>query len=102
MPGNHAYLWNHKDGTSAGKRGGFKKPNTGGGEKGPSGDSCNKVENSEGKEQAVMDSMRQYGNAGIWFPFANDCHSAVYAALMSHGLVNPGAPGGRLGDPKKP
>ena len=99
MPGNHAYLWNHKDGTSAGKQGGFKKPNTGGGEKGPAGDSCNKVDSSEGKEQAVMQSMRAYGNAGIWFPFANDCHSAIDAALTPHGLVNPGAPGGRLGKP---
>ena len=99
MPGNHAYLWNHKDGTSAGKQGGFKKPSTGGGEKGPAGDSCNKVDSSEGKEQAVMQSMRAYGNAGIWFPFANDCHSAIDAALTPHGLVNPGAPGGRLGKP---
>jgi hypothetical protein len=98
MPGNHAYLWDHKTGTSAAKQGSSKSGPDGSGEKGPGGgDSCAKVAGSEGKEQAVMDSMRKSGNAGVWWPFANDCHNAIDQALTPHGLVNPGVPNGRFG-----
>jgi hypothetical protein len=95
--GNHAYLWNHKDQSSAGMQGMFKGGKSGGGEAGPGGDSCSKVKDSEGKENAVMDSLRRNGNAGPWIPFLNDCATAANTALLIHGLTNPGAPGGRLG-----
>ncbi|HEY6513296.1 MAG TPA: RHS repeat-associated core domain-containing protein [Burkholderiaceae bacterium] len=98
--GNHAYVWDYKTSTSAGRQAsvGSEGGPDGSGEKGPGGgDACNKVKGSEGKEAAVMASMRRYQNAGFWMPFANDCHDSVDAALTAHGLPNPGAPGGRLG-----
>jgi YD repeat-containing protein len=95
--GNHAYLWNHKDQSSAGMQGMFKGGKTGGGEAGPGGDACKKVEGSEGKENAVMASLRKNGNAGPWIPFLNDCATSADTALLVHGLTNPGAPGGRIG-----
>ena len=97
--GNHSYLWDATSGNAEGMRG-----STGSGmaskEKGPigsDGDACNKVQDSEGKERAVMDYMKKYGNWGTWLPVVNDCHSAVARALDANGLQNPGAPGGRLG-----
>ena len=96
--GNHAYPWDTTTNTAEGMRG-----SSGMGadvnEKGPSTDSCNVVEGSKGKEQEIMDFMRENQNNGIWFPGINDCHNAVQDAVENFGLKYPGAPGGRLGAP---
>ena len=68
-------------------------------EKGPSGDSCNKVEGSDGKEKQIMDFMRGNQNAFVWIPGMNDCHNGVERAIGANGLRTPGVPGGRLGNP---
>lgn len=100
--GNHAYIWNHIDQSSAGMGGAFKLGKTGAGEVGPAGgDECKQVKGSEGKEGAVMASLRRNANAGPWIPGLNDCHNAVDTALLIHGLPNPGPPGGRFPWPRR-
>ena len=69
-------------------------------EKGPIQDSCNVVENSKGKEKEIMDFMKKNENNGLWVPYINDCHNAVQDAVEHSGLVYPGAPGGRFGEPR--
>ncbi len=99
--GNHAYPWDTTTNTAEGMRG-----SSGSGadsnEKGPGadGDSCNEVEGSKGKEQDIMDFMRQNQNNGMWIPLVNDCHNAVQDAVENTGLEYPGAPGGRFGEPR--
>jgi hypothetical protein len=95
--GNHAYAWDHTTNTAEAMRG-SSKSGMASNEKGPEGGAaCNQVKDSAGKEQQLMDFLRQHANDGIWFPGLNDCHTAIDRALNANGLVNPGAPGGRLG-----
>lgn len=68
-------------------------------EQGPSGDACNKVDGSEGKEKQIMNFLRRNQNTFVWIPGINDCHSAVERAIGANGLQSPGIPGGRLGSP---
>jgi len=48
-------------------------------------------------ESDVMNYMDDTRNSGLYIPGLRDCHSAVDRTLSNFGLVNPGAPGGRLG-----
>ena len=96
--GNHAYSWDTRTNTAEGMRGSSGR-GANSTEKGPSADSCNAVKGSKGKEQEIMDFMRDNQNNGVWFPFVNDCHNAVKDAVENSGLEYPGAPGGRFGDP---
>jgi hypothetical protein len=102
MPGNHAYLWDHSTSSAAGRRkfiGASITPGEGDNEKGPSGDACRIVKDSEGKEKQAMDDMKTWGNWGVWMPFANDCQNSVERVLRANGLESPGVPGGRFGNP---
>jgi len=48
-------------------------------------------------ESDVMNYMDDTRTSGLYIPGLRDCHSAVDRTLSNFGLVNPGAPGGRLG-----
>ena len=100
--GNHAYAWDSSTNASDSMRGSSGDGLDGSGEKGPSGDSCNVVEGSKGKEKEIMDFMKKNENNGVWTPGLNDCHNAVKDAVENSGLEYPGAPGGRLGSPEHP
>ena len=93
--GNHAYFWDDSTNTSCGTG------STGGGEKGPPTDECNKIEGSESKivTWLLMKCCQSTADLGPWLPFVNDCHSAVKRCTKVLGLTYPGAPGGRLGQP---
>ncbi len=87
--GNHAYLYDATTNTAEGMRG-SSKSGMSSKEKGPSGDSCNKVEGSDGKEKQIMDFMRGNQNAFVWIPGMNDCHNAVERAIGANGLRTQG------------
>ena len=96
--GNHAYLWNDNNSSCCG-RGSASHCR----EKGPKGgDSCRKVEGSDGKEAQIMLCCSDIADAGPWIPPVNDCHTSADDCLKSAGLKNPGAPGGRIGPPCDP
>ena len=97
--GNHAYAWDSSTNTSDSMRGSSRKGLDGSGEKGPSGDSCNVVEGSKGKEKEIMDFLAKNKNNGVWIPMLNDCHNAVKDAVKNSDVSYPGAPGGRFGKP---
>jgi len=96
--GNHSYLWNDKTKSSCGMQGSFGFGPLGQNEKGPSTDSCVKVEGSDGLEDSVMSCCKKNANNGLWFPGINDCHNAANDCIESAGLKTPGAPGARLGE----
>lgn len=103
--GNHGYLWDPRPGTRPDQRscGRGMGPEIGG-EKGPPFDPCNVIPNSDGHEDDLMRCCRRMS----WFdslsrpyiPWLNDCQSTVGNCLRLHGISNPGAPGGRIGDRK--
>jgi RHS repeat-associated protein len=100
--GNHAYLWNDMTGGACGMRnssggGGETGPN----DRGPGVDDCRRVADSDGQEDGVMQCCQQT-DFGVWVPGVNDCHDAANTCLVNSGLTNPGAPGGRFGDPCDP
>jgi len=49
-----------------------------------------------------MKFCRDTANKGLWFPGVNDCHEAADDCITGQGLTNPGAPGGRAGEPCDP
>jgi len=59
---------------------------------------CNKVPNSDGKEEQLMDCCFSKANEGPWIPGIHDCHNAADKCIKEAGLENPGVPGGRTGD----
>lgn len=93
---NHGYLWDSRSGKTCGANGssGFKMENPL--EVGPTGDECNLVWNSNGKEDQIMKCCSESGKEG-WFPFTNDCQAREGACIEQAGLKDPGAPGGRFG-----
>jgi uncharacterized protein RhaS with RHS repeats len=93
--GRHAYAWDSTTNTSDGM-GSSSGSDTDSDEAGPSGDECNLVEDSKGKEPFVMDFLREHRNDGPWIPGVHDCHNALDRALRNSGLKNPGAPFGRI------
>ena len=107
--GNHAYFWNTKDNSCCGmsSSSGSGTPTTDCKEAGPARegnygpfDACHEVADSEGKEDALMRCCNKTANSGIWIPWLNDCHVALEDCCIASKLKFPGAPGGRLGDPK--
>ena len=98
--GNHAYLWNDQTNEGYGMQGSRWRSmvlwNNHTPESGPQTDSCNAVQNSEGKENQIMQFVKQNADNGIWIPFIHDCHNAVENTIESFDLEFPGVPGGRL------
>lgn len=91
--GNHAYLWNDRNkkpcGMNASSGGGPRgRPSTDTGP-GMPGQSCTKVDGSNGKEDGVMNCCDKNANNGLWFPLFNDCHNAVDDCLEKNGLKPP-------------
>ena len=95
--GNHAYLWDDRDGSCCGKGSAINCK-----EDGPGEDECRRVSGSSGKENGVMNCCRLTADDGNWVPYYNDCHDAVDLCLGARGLTNPGAPGGRIVPPCDP
>ncbi len=96
--GNHAYLWNDRNSTCCGMGSTANCQ-----EKGPfGGNSCRKVIGSDGAEDKIMKCCKNTADKGIWIPPINDCHEAVDDCIRDAGLINPGAPGGRIGKPCDP
>ena len=91
---NHSYLWDDKKQRCCGMNHGHD-PLTSCNERGPSGDSCIKIADSDGKEDAVIKCCQKTANAGIW-PL-RDCHNASHDCLEQNGLPTPESPGGRVG-----
>lgn len=94
--GNHAYLWDDRDGASCGQQGSYGFGKFGEKEAGWPVDACNIVEGSAGKEDDIMSCCTSTANDKQWIPFFNDCHNAVDDCIVENGLTNPGAPGGRV------
>jgi hypothetical protein len=91
--GNHAYLYDTRNGHSCGRgdQSGLENPTS-------PGTVCRLVPGSDGHEDDVMhccETERQH--AGAWVPGWNDCHNTAGNCLTMNNLTNPGAPGGRLG-----
>ncbi len=96
--GNHAYGWDTRgEGEGYGMQGSSTGWDDHTMEQGPNQDICNPVEGSKGREDEIMDYLRENADNGIWIPFINDCHNAVQDAVEASGLHYPGAPGGRFG-----
>jgi RHS repeat-associated protein len=94
--GNHTYLWDDTKQRCCGTAHG-NDPLKSCREKGPSGDSCIKVADSDGKEEKVISCCAKTANDGLWVPGANDCLDAANRCLENSGLKNPGSPG-RFGE----
>jgi RHS repeat-associated protein len=107
----HAYLWDDRPGIDAKSRecgmesssgsgsNGNSSGNTGPSDgetanpwhgKGQKGETeCYQVDDSSGKEQAVMDCCRAKANQGVFVPYAHDCHDAADRCLKENGLASP-------------
>lgn len=96
-PGNHSYFWNDRKGTCCGMG-----STTSCSEGGPTKDSCRKVEGSDGLEEEILKCCRGTSDAGIWFPYVNDCHQGLDDCLSKMKFKNPSPPGGRWGEPCDP
>jgi RHS repeat-associated protein len=103
---NHAYLWDDRKGTLPDKRS-CGEGDASGHESGPqmpgmqpgTGDQCNLVPNSDGKEEEILsccESLRK--SKKVWAP-GYDCFWLAGHCIEEAGLHDPGAPGGRLGSP---
>lgn len=104
LGGNHAYLWDDRNGSACGMRGSSGSGgNSGQGDIAPTTRlNCRKVPGSEGKEDDIMNCCRNSANNGVWYPPFNDCHEAADDCIKKQGLKNPKAPGGRIGEPCDP
>lgn len=51
-----------------------------------SGVSCERIPNSNGKEQKAIDCCRDKSNKGVWFPGLNDCHNPLDNCLGQAGV----------------
>jgi RHS repeat-associated protein len=92
--GNHSYFWDDRTNRACGMA---QSADVFQAEGGPRRDSCYRIDDSEGKEDAVFKCCKTTINAGLWFPPLNDCHEGIADCLKASGLANPGAPGGRMG-----
>ena len=98
MPGNHAFLYDTRNGDNCGK--GRGNHPTGHENINNPGTFCREVPGSEGREDAVMKCCRQKSSSFLgrffFFPGMHDCQNLVVDCLKENGLSNPGVPGGRL------
>ena len=96
MPGNHRYFW---DDRGSGQACGMQQFFGFGGnpfrdEKGPGGDTCQKVPGSDGFEEPVMECCSKSNKSGAWIPFVNDCYNVAGRCLDKYlPGANPGGPG---------
>ena len=96
--GNHSYIWDARNRQACGMQSSSSSSETNTSEAGPSKDSCNFVQSSEGKEDDIVNHCRENANNGVWVLGVNDCHNAVKDSVEQSGLKYPGAPGGRFGE----
>jgi RHS repeat-associated protein len=91
--GNHAYLWNDKNNKPCGMNSSSGKGPRGRHDvdtgPGTPGQTCSKVEGSEGKEDDVMSCCNKNANNGPWIPGVHDCHNAADNCLEKNGLTPP-------------
>ena len=85
---NHAYILDSETGRWMG-RGGSKTES-------PKNDACNVIGDPE-NIQEIFEYFKNNKDNGLWFPWLNDCHTAIDKTLKHFGLPNTGAPGGRFG-----
>ncbi len=91
--GNHAYLYDTRNGHNCGRgdQSGLENPTS-------PGTVCRVVQDSDGHEDDVMrccESERK--KPGYWFPWRNDCHTLARNCLIMNNLKDTEAPGGRVG-----
>ena len=104
IPGNHSYFWDDRgSGRACGREdsSGYP-PSQGSGpsgtnEVGPPKDTCVRIPDSEGWEDAVMKCCEKSANNYTWIPWANDCQTSL--GRCTEGILpnSPKAPGGRVG-----
>ena len=94
--GNHAYLYDTRNGHNCGRGGQSGKENIN-----APGTFCVEVPGSDRQEDVVMHCCEKERKnlmfMGLWFPWLNDCQTFAGSCLKQNGLKNPGAPGGRIG-----
>ena len=103
---NHGYLWDDRP-TTRPDEASCGQGNNSGHEMGPQrpglppgwGDQCTRVPGSDNQEDSIMRCCGAERTRGFWWPFTNDCHAVAGRCLERVLGQNPGAPGGRVGDP---
>lgn len=100
--GNHSYMWNDRNDTPCGKEQFFGVGGDAGHhENGPPrpgvrGDSCVKVDGSDGFESQIMSCCEQKNKSTPWIPFASDCYNVANDCVGKYVNNAPKPPGGRF------